>query len=94
MAKEQGKNRLSLIRNEDLEWLNLSTSVGLPITLGELGVKEIDPAELRQVAEIACSKGDTMGNMPGNVTVEDVVAAILSADVMGFHYLGINNMHK
>ena len=69
------------------EVLNLCTSVGLPITLGELGVKEINPEELRQVAEIACAKGDTMGNMPGDVTVDDVVAAILSADAIGCHYL-------
>lgn len=69
------------------EVLNLCTSVGLPITLGQLGVKEINPEELRQVAEISCAEGDTMGNMTGNVTADDVVAAILSADAIGRHYL-------
>lgn len=69
------------------EVLHLCVSVGLPITLGQLGVKEINYEELRQVAEIACAEGDTMGNMPGNVGVGDVMDAIMAADAIGRRYL-------
>lgn len=66
--------------------IEFCVSVGLPITLGELGVKEVDVEQLQQVAEIACAEGDTMGNMPFDVTPEDVVAAIIAADALGRHY--------
>lgn len=60
--------------------------VGLPITLAELGVKEVDVNKLHEVGEIACASVDTMGNMPFDVTPEDVVAAIIAADALGRHY--------
>ncbi len=68
------------------EVLEFCSSVGLPITLEELGIEEIKPKEIMQVATLACAEGDTMANMPFEVTVEDVYAAILSANELGKAY--------
>ncbi|WP_042353047.1 glycerol dehydrogenase [Bacillus massiliigorillae] len=66
--------------------IEFCVSVGLPITLGELGVKELNVKQLQQVAEIACAESDTMGNMPFDVKPDDVVAAMIAADALGRHY--------
>ncbi len=68
------------------EVIEFCAGVGLPITLSELGVKEIDVNQLQKAAEIACAEGDTMGNMPFEVTPEDVVAAMIAADALGRHH--------
>lgn len=68
------------------EVLEFCSSVGLPITLEELGIKEVKAEEIMQVATLACADGDTMGNMPFSVTAEDVYAAILSANELGKAY--------
>ncbi|MHC6181173.1 glycerol dehydrogenase [Clostridium sp. JNZ X4-2] len=68
------------------EVINFCIQVGLPITLGDLGIKEINKDELLKVAEISCYKNDTMGNMPFEVTKEDVYSAILTADEVGKMY--------
>lgn len=61
--------------------------VGLPITLKQLGIKEIKPEEIMEVAKAAASKDETIHNMPFKVTVEDVYAAILTADKLGRDYV-------
>ena len=40
-----------------------------------------------EVAKLACADGDTLGNMPFEVTPEDVYAAILGADALGRYAL-------
>ena len=60
--------------------------VGLPTTLEALGIAERDPARLREVAALACADTDTLHNMPFTVTVDDVYAAIISADALGRYY--------
>lgn len=54
--------------------------LGLPTNLADLGVKEIDEAEIMQVAEASCAEDDTMHNMPFPVTAEMVKDAILAVD--------------
>lgn len=61
-------------------------SVGLPITLAQLGVRTIDESKLKKVAELACAEGETIHNMPFDVTPDKVYAAILTADELGRLY--------
>ena len=44
---------------------------------------EVKPEEIMEVAKLVCADGDTCGNMPFEVTPEDVYAAILAADEIG-----------
>ncbi len=72
---------------EDIEEvIEFCMSVGLPTTLEDLGIKEIKDEEIMKVATLACAKGDTMANMPFDVTPSDVYAAILTANELGIAY--------
>lgn len=68
------------------EVLDFCHEVGLPTTLNELGVKEINREELMKVAEAACAEGETIYNMPFEITKEKVLAAILAADSYAKEY--------
>jgi len=74
--------------DELIEVVNFCIEVGLPVTLAELGIKEVKAEEIMEVAKLACADGDTLGNMPFAVTPEDVYAAILGADALGRYSLG------
>lgn len=54
--------------------------VGLPVTLAELGVEELDKSRLMRVADLSCKEGETIHNMPFTVTPQMVCDAILAAD--------------
>ena len=74
---------------EELEEIyQFCISLGLPVTLGELGIKEVTPEKVMAVAEAACAPSDTLHNMPFPVTPQSVAAAILAADRYGRFYLG------
>ena len=60
--------------------LNYCKSVGLPICLKDLGINEINPEKIMDVARAACADDETIHNMPFSVTAEDVYAAIITAD--------------
>lgn len=79
-----------VLENADLEELeevmNFCLDTGLPTTLADLGIKEVKIDEIMQVAELACSPNDTMGNMPFTVTPQMVCDAIIAADGLGRHY--------
>ena len=62
-------------------------TVGLPITLYELGIQEIKPEEIMEVAKAATAEGESIHNMPFPVIAKDVYAAILAADAIGSEYL-------
>ena len=70
------------------EVLDFCTEVGLPVTLKELNISDAEPERLMEVARLAAAENDTLGNMPFDVTPEDVYAAILGADALGSYYLG------
>lgn len=73
--------------NEEMEdVLDFCNAVGLPTTLADLGIKEVKVEEIMEVAKLACSPDDTLGNMPFAVTAEDVYAAIMGADALGRAY--------
>jgi glycerol dehydrogenase len=64
------------------EVVDFGLQVGLPVTLGDLGVAA-DPDVLARVAAVACAQGETMHNEPFPVTPAMVVAALQGADAVG-----------
>lgn len=73
--------------DELYEVLEFCVSVGLPITLKEMGIKKIKEEELREVAKVATAPGETIFNMPFEVTAESVYAAIIAADAIGRDFI-------
>ncbi|EGT5701541.1 bifunctional L-1,2-propanediol dehydrogenase/glycerol dehydrogenase [Cronobacter sakazakii] len=65
----------------------LCHSVGLPITLAQLDIKEDVQTKMRLVAQAACAEGETIHNMPGGGSPEQVYAALLVADQYGQRFL-------
>ncbi|HIF9315682.1 glycerol dehydrogenase [Photobacterium damselae] len=63
--------------------LNFCRQVGLPTNLFDLGVKEINREQLLKVAKASCAEGETIHNMPFEVTPESVLSAILTAHTLG-----------
>ncbi len=63
--------------------LAFATSVGLPITLAEIGLGQITPEALERIATRSTAPGETIHNEPFDVTPEMVGDAILAADAAG-----------
>ena len=63
-----------------LDWM---IDVGLPVTLQQLGITDGSAEHLLPVAEAACAEGDTLNNMPFEITPDAVVAAMQAADALG-----------
>lgn len=57
--------------------------VGLPITLEDIGLKQVSDEELMKVAKAACNEGETMHNEPCEISPENVMAALRAADAEG-----------
>lgn len=64
------------------ELMDFCLDVGLPITLGDIGV-DAEHADLTRVAELACAEGETIHNLPFDVHPGMVVDAMLAADAYG-----------
>ncbi|HRT67104.1 MAG TPA: iron-containing alcohol dehydrogenase, partial [Candidatus Hydrogenedentes bacterium] len=58
-------------------------SVGLPVTLGDLGLSGLTDAEIGKIASIACAEKETIHNELLPVTPDAVVAAIKVANEEG-----------
>ncbi len=58
-------------------------SVGLPTTLSELGIKNVNKDDIMKVAVAASVKEETIHNMVETITPELVYAAIMTADELG-----------
>ncbi len=81
--------QLVLEKAEELDdVLDFCISVGLPVTLEQIGITEPTWEKMMQVAKIACGPSDTGNNMPFEVTPEMVANAILAADAIGKVALG------
>jgi glycerol dehydrogenase len=63
--------------------LHFSAEVGLPLTLADIGMKELPRELLFQIAERTTAKGETIHNEPFEVHPEIVADAILAADATG-----------
>lgn len=71
------------------EVVNFCVDVGLPVTLSQLGVQENVLAKVRAVCEKACLRDSYVHNMPFPVTVENLMKAVLEADMRGQAALGL-----
>lgn len=63
--------------------LNFCRELGLPTNLHDMGVKELNREKLMEVAEASCAEGETIHNMPFEVTPTAVLSAILVAHDLG-----------
>jgi glycerol dehydrogenase len=63
--------------------LAFATEVSLPITLGDIGLKQVSSDLLNQIAARTTAKGETIHNEPFEVRPEMVVDAIRAADATG-----------
>ena len=92
LVKEQPDAILNIVDGTNIERnLYLTTQLielGLPVTLKELGIKEVTEEKLMAVATAACAENDTLHNLPFEVTPETVCAAIKAADAYGRYFLG------
>ncbi len=68
------------------EVLGFATSVGLPITLEQIGLRDLPREALEQIAARATAPGETIHNEPFEVTPASVADAILAADAEGRAY--------
>jgi glycerol dehydrogenase len=68
------------------EVLEFCLSVGLPISLSDIGVAAITDEELMEVAKKACIPEESIHSMPFPITIEAVAAAIKAADELGKSY--------
>ncbi len=80
---------LENVDGDELERIiDFCIELGLPVTFKELGITEVTDEKLFAVANAACAEGDTLHNMPFEVTPEKVVAALKAADAYGRYFLG------
>jgi len=72
-------------RDEIVAHYKWSHGIGLPVTFEELGFPEGHPTdeELWKAAEKACAEGETIHNMPFDVTPEMVFYSMKAADELG-----------
>ncbi|MDO3408320.1 glycerol dehydrogenase [Saccharibacillus sp. CPCC 101409] len=79
-----------VLENAPAEELNqvmdFCLSIGLPVCLEDIGVDSVTSEELLQVAEKACIPEESIHSMPFPITVEQVAAAIQTADLTGRAY--------
>lgn len=70
--------------SEELETvIKYCKSVGLPTCLKDLGIVNVSKERIMEVARATVAEGETIYNMPFEVSTENVYAAILAADVFG-----------
>ncbi|MFC1862597.1 glycerol dehydrogenase [Thermodesulfobacteriota bacterium] len=76
-----------VLENFDMEEiervLNFCISVGLPVTLKQLGVKDTSPEAVMKAAEVACMEGLTTHNSYLEINPELILGAILGANGLG-----------
>lgn len=65
------------------EVIGFCKKVGLPTTLKELNLENVTKEQLMEVAKASTAEGETIHNMPFEVTADAVYSAILTADKLG-----------
>lgn len=65
------------------EVYDFCVSIGLPITLRDIGLGKVSDDDLMKAARAACAPGETIFNEPLPVTPEMVFAALKAADAEG-----------
>lgn len=75
---------------EELEKvIGFCMEVDLPTTLADIGLEEPSDEDLMAVATATCAEGESIYNMPMEITADKVYAAILGADALGRYYKGL-----
>lgn len=72
-------------KKELKEVMDFMYSVGLPLTLKEVGV--VDKSRVIIACKKACAEGETIHNMVCEMTAENLMAVVLEADAIGEKYL-------
>lgn len=72
-------NQLAITARQQL--LKFYNEIGLPKTLGDLGLGEISLSELCRAAEVACHSNSDIHRLPFRVIPEQLVAAMVSTTV-------------
>jgi len=67
--------------------MQFAGEVGLPLTLADIGLSELAPEMLKQIAARATAKGETIHNEPFTVRPDMVADAIQAADARGRAWL-------
>lgn len=67
-------------------YIALMSSVGLPLTFEQLGIPDVTDEELRKVAELTCTAGETVYNMERPVNEDIVFHAIKGANAASLDY--------
>jgi glycerol dehydrogenase len=70
-------------RGEMAKVIDFCCAVGLPVTLGQLGVSDASPENLMKAAEVACMEGLTTHNSYFEIDPELVLGAIIGANALG-----------
>ncbi|MCF0124955.1 MAG: iron-containing alcohol dehydrogenase [Clostridia bacterium] len=94
-----------VLENADIEQINIVLqflySIGLPMTLEEIGIKNLSQKQLHEVAVVSSVNNIHMYKMPFKVTPEMVEAAIIVADKLGHYFKkhgnvpgGLNDLGK
>lgn len=76
LEEMQQGNQLAASARQQL--LKFYAQIGLPQTLGDLGLGNITLGELRQAAEITCSPNSDIHRLPFKVVPEQIMAAMVS----------------
>ncbi len=71
-------------KEEIKEVMDFYHSVGLPVTLKEVGVTDLERVHI--ATEKACAPGGLIHNMSGDVTPDQLYDALLAADLLGQEY--------
>lgn len=71
-------------KEEIKEVMDFCFNVGLPVTLKEVGVTDAERVHI--AAEKACVTGESIHNMAGDVTPDQLYDAILAVDLLGQEY--------
>ena len=74
--------------NEAAVVYSFCEEVGLPTTLADIGLGNVDRNKLILVAEKACAAGASIHHEAGTITPEKVLHAVLAADAIGEHRKG------
>lgn len=63
--------------------IHFCNSVGLPVTLKQLGVSDTSRENLMKAAEVSCMEGLTTHNSYFEINPEIILGAIIGADALG-----------
>lgn len=70
-------------KNEIEDVLSFCKKINLPVCFKDMGIENINKEKIYEAAKLACAEGETIYNMPFEVTVDDVYSAILTANSLG-----------